>query len=126
MILAGSAGRKTAEPGSAARLAEIGQVAVAVFGVARPGALFDDDLDRLPLVLVQHVVDAADGRRAEAAAARLLSALPDNGDEQDRGDEPDHAAHRLLVAQRFDRIEARCLERWIHAEEDADRRREAE
>ena len=36
------------------------------------------------------------------------------------------AERALFVAQRFDRVEARRLEGGIHAEEDADRRREAE
>src|SRR5438093_3521679 len=32
----------------------------------------------------------------------------------------------LLVSERFDRVEARSLERGIHPEEDSDRRRESE
>jgi len=71
---------------------EIRQVAVAVFRILGRGALFDDDLDGVPLVLVQHVVDGAGGAGADAAAAALAARLADRDDEQHDHDQPDRAA----------------------------------
>jgi len=55
-------------------LREIRQVPVATFRVARFGASLDDDLDGLPLVLVQPAVDGAGARGPQhprAAAGRV-------------------------------------------------------
>ena len=91
---------------------QAGQVTVGVFGVARFGAPFDDDLDGLAFVLVEPVVDRP-GAGGAAAAAVPPDADPAGGDQQQRdGDEPDGACdHRLLVAQRLDRVQARRLDR---------------
>src|SRR5690242_19134341 len=89
----GSAGRKAAAGPLAAGLAEIGQVAVAVFGVACAGPLLDDDFDGVSLVFVEHVVNAADGRGTDCAPTGLLTALPDDRDDERRRDQPDQSAH---------------------------------
>src|SRR6186997_630730 len=78
---------------SACGVVEVGQVAVAVLWILGRGALFDDDLDRVAFVLVQHVVDGAGRAGADAAAAALTAGLGDRGDEQHDDDQPDGGRH---------------------------------
>ena len=75
---------------------ELWKVAVLVFGVARFGFFFDDDLDGAPLVLVEHVVNGACAGGADAEPPACTPRLADGDDKEDDSDKPDGRAYHNL------------------------------
>src|SRR5262245_25154100 len=81
-----------------ARLFEIRQVAVLVLRIARLGPFLEDDLDGVPLVLVQHVVDDSGRAGADAAAAAVGPGLTNGEYEEDDREDPDDRGHSYRSA----------------------------
>src|SRR5262249_12981778 len=76
-----------------ARGSELRQIAVFGFGIARFGALLDDDLDALALVFVEQIVVRAACGRADAGPASRTSAL---------GEQQNDAANHGEPGERFE------------------------
>src|SRR5947209_6100694 len=80
------------------RVCEIRQVAVAILGIAGLRAALDNDLDGLPLVFVQPVVDAPGGSRSDSAPPSLAARPTSGNHQQEDRDQPDGGGHAWVYS----------------------------
>lgn len=72
---------------------QVGQVTVGILRITRLGALFDDDFQRVALVLVEHVVNCAGG--GGSWTVRPASDTRQQRDDAEEDKQPGRSFHHL-------------------------------